>query len=68
MDGIALASESNWEDATMSGLYGWGARHGLIGLAATLLVAGVAWWARRREAGALLADAEARMEPRPVVY
>jgi hypothetical protein len=56
------------EDATMFRRYGWDARHGLIGLAATVLVAWVASLAWRRRAGARLAAAEARMEPRPVVY
>jgi hypothetical protein len=44
------------------------ARHGLVGVAAALAVAAAAWWVRRRRAGHRIAAAEARMEPRPVVY
>jgi hypothetical protein len=50
------------------GRQAWGAQRGLIGLSATLLVAWAAWRFKRRSAGARLAAAEARMEPRPVVY
>jgi hypothetical protein len=42
--------------------------HGLIGVSIAILVAAVAWWVRRHRAGERIAAAEARMEPRPVVY
>ena len=44
------------------------ARPGLVGLMAALAVAVATWWVRRRRAGSRIAAAEARMEPRPVVY
>jgi hypothetical protein len=40
---------------------------GLVGLAALLALA-AAWRARFRRRGARIAAAEARMEPKPVVY
>jgi hypothetical protein len=40
----------------------------LISVSIAILVATAAWWVRRRRAVGRIAAAEARMEPRPVVY
>jgi len=53
-------------EAMMRSVHEWNARQSLVGVTAALLVA--AWWVRRRRAGARIAAAEARLEPRPVVY